>query len=122
MGAGWLISGLSTITRGPKNIASDGVVDGVWIAESDALYLDGQRLVAISETGIGAVQILFDGITPRSLVEALIHSSQMIKVSLTTRMCKVTNKIKPTYAALRRRPDDSGGISDVRRKRATPPK
>jgi RHS repeat-associated protein len=54
LGAGWAIGGLSVITRGPKNVRFDGIPDGVKLAESDALYLDGQRLVAIAISGSGA--------------------------------------------------------------------
>jgi RHS repeat-associated protein len=50
LGAGWSVAGLSAITRGPKNARSDGVPDGVRMAETDALYLDGQRLLPIGVT------------------------------------------------------------------------
>jgi RHS repeat-associated protein len=53
LGAGWSIAGISIITRGPKNARSDGVPDGVKMTDSDALYLDGQRLVAIRSAGSG---------------------------------------------------------------------
>ncbi len=53
LGPGWSIAGLSVISRGPKNLFFDGVVDGVRLAESDALFLDGQRLVPVSVTGSG---------------------------------------------------------------------
>jgi RHS repeat-associated protein len=48
LGAGWSISGLSKITRGPKNLRTDGLIQGVHFDASDALYLDGQRLIATS--------------------------------------------------------------------------
>jgi hypothetical protein len=54
LGAGWSIAGLSTITRGPKSLFFDGMVAGVRVDDSDALYLDGQRLVEISRTGAGS--------------------------------------------------------------------
>lgn len=54
LGSGWAIGGLSAITRGPKNARFDGVPEGVTLQDSDALYLDGQRLVAINTTGAGA--------------------------------------------------------------------
>jgi len=54
LGAGWSISGISAITRGPKNARTDGVPDGVRLAETDALYLDGQRIIPISVSGSGA--------------------------------------------------------------------
>jgi YD repeat-containing protein len=53
IGAGWVISGLSVITRGPKTYYSDHQVSGINFDENDALYLDGQRLVAISKSGEG---------------------------------------------------------------------
>src|SRR6478609_3481924 len=54
LGAGWSITGLSIITRGPKNARSDRVPDGVRMEETDAIYLDGQRLIAIGTSGSGA--------------------------------------------------------------------
>ncbi|WP_296714051.1 SpvB/TcaC N-terminal domain-containing protein [Rhodoblastus sp.] len=53
MGPGWSLSGLSVITRGPKDQFTDGTIAGVHLDESDALYLDGQRLVPISQSGAG---------------------------------------------------------------------
>jgi hypothetical protein len=54
LGAGWSLVGLSTTTRGPKNRARAGVTDGVRLEETDALYLDGQRMVPIRVDGAGA--------------------------------------------------------------------
>jgi Salmonella virulence plasmid 65kDa B protein len=48
LGAGWSISGLSKITRGPKNLRTDGLIQGVYFDANDALYLDGQRLITTS--------------------------------------------------------------------------
>jgi RHS repeat-associated protein len=48
LGAGWSISGLSKITRGPKTLRTDGLIQGVHFDASDALYLDGQRLIPTS--------------------------------------------------------------------------
>src|SRR4051812_19572207 len=48
LGAGWSIAGFSVISRGPKNMKLDGVVRGVVLDDSDALYLDGQRLIPLS--------------------------------------------------------------------------
>lgn len=56
MGAGWSLAGLSAITRGPKSLYFDGEVDGVRLQESDALFLDGQRLVPINISGTGAAR------------------------------------------------------------------
>ncbi len=51
MGVGWNLQGLSAITRGPKNLADDGVVAGINLTADDALFLDGQRLVPIHQAG-----------------------------------------------------------------------
>ncbi|MER2216844.1 toxin TcdB middle/N-terminal domain-containing protein [Methylobacterium brachiatum] len=56
LGAGWSIIGFSAITRGPKSHFFDGTADGVRLQESDALYLDGQRLITVSTTGTGAAR------------------------------------------------------------------
>ncbi len=45
LGVGWSISGLSAISRCPKNIAVDGRNDGVHFNSRDAYCLDGQRLM-----------------------------------------------------------------------------
>ena len=47
LGAGWSISGLSKITRGLKNLRTDGIVQGPSFGSNDALYLDGQRLIPV---------------------------------------------------------------------------
>src|SRR5262249_52324910 len=44
LGLGFSISGLSAITRCPRNMAQDGVIQAVRDDESDALCLDGRRL------------------------------------------------------------------------------
>lgn len=54
LGAGWTLTGVSTITRGPRNRATDGRIAGVELTEDDALFLDGQRLLPISASGSGA--------------------------------------------------------------------
>ena len=48
--AGWgcNISGISAITRGPKNIYHDGTAKGITHSDDDAFYLDGQRLILVS--------------------------------------------------------------------------
>jgi len=48
VGMGWHISGLSSITRGSKNIYYDNEAEGVKIDKNDALYLDGMRLIKLS--------------------------------------------------------------------------
>ncbi|MBA4232443.1 MAG: hypothetical protein C0465_17740 [Ralstonia sp.] len=58
LGPGWSVSGYSIITRGPKNRRTDGAIDGVRLLETDALYLDGQRLLPISTSGSGATRVV----------------------------------------------------------------
>lgn len=53
LGAGWSISGLSFITRGHKNFFTDHETSGINFDDSDALFMDGQRLIAITQVGIG---------------------------------------------------------------------
>jgi len=48
LGVGWNLSGLSTITRCPQNLAQDGQIRDVKFDTDDRFCLDGQRLVAIS--------------------------------------------------------------------------
>ncbi|WP_429924102.1 eCIS core domain-containing protein [Agrobacterium vitis] len=52
LGAGWSLSGLSVITRGPKDKFTDGVATGIKFDDQDALYLDGQRLVELHSPAI----------------------------------------------------------------------
>ncbi|RXG84820.1 FG-GAP-like repeat-containing protein [Bradyrhizobium zhanjiangense] len=51
MGLGWAIAGLSKINRGPKNWRTDGEVRGIEFKATDALFLDGQRLIPTGKTG-----------------------------------------------------------------------
>ncbi|HCO67339.1 MAG TPA: hypothetical protein DIT04_06245, partial [Dysgonomonas sp.] len=48
VGWGFNISGLSTISRGPKNFFYDGSEKGLTFATGDAYYLDGKRLILSS--------------------------------------------------------------------------
>jgi len=52
-GFGWSLSGVSTITRGPQTIPIDGKAKGVSFTSDDRYYLDGQRLIAISNADGG---------------------------------------------------------------------
>ncbi|MBX5206830.1 RHS repeat domain-containing protein [Rhizobium sp. NZLR11] len=54
VGAGWFLTGLSSITRGPKQQSIDGESGGVEFDEDDALYLDGQRIIVVAVAGAGA--------------------------------------------------------------------
>ncbi len=48
LGFGWNISGISSITRRPKNYYNDGKVGPVKLASTDILALNGNRLVAVN--------------------------------------------------------------------------
>ncbi|MBV7317017.1 SpvB/TcaC N-terminal domain-containing protein, partial [Shewanella sp. NIFS-20-20] len=48
MGMGWGLSGLSAISRCPKTIEQDGLLNGVELTNSDRYCLDGSRLMLVS--------------------------------------------------------------------------
>ncbi|GHT55110.1 hypothetical protein FACS189446_5990 [Bacteroidia bacterium] len=50
IGIGWNLSGLSAISRTPKNIYYDNTVQGLKLDKTDAFVLDGMRLIQLSET------------------------------------------------------------------------
>ena len=50
LGVGWNIAGLSSINRNVRSMYYDGISKGVVINKDDAFYLDGMRLIKISET------------------------------------------------------------------------
>lgn len=56
LGAGWSITGLSVITRGHKNFFTDQETSGINFDDSDALFMDGQRLIAVAKSGTGKKQ------------------------------------------------------------------
>lgn len=64
-GYGWSISGLSLIQRGPRNLANDGVVQGITLTDDDALYLDGEQLVEVasSETSVREFRSRIDNLS-----------------------------------------------------------
>ena len=49
-GWGWNVIGLSSITQGGKSKEIDGITIGVQFNNTDPYYLDGQRLIKITET------------------------------------------------------------------------
>ena len=51
IGVGWNIGGLSSITRGNMSRYYDGKAEGIKMTKDDALYLDGMRLIFLSEDG-----------------------------------------------------------------------
>ena len=50
LGTGWQIAGLSSISRGNRSIYYDGKPNGIARTKDDAIYLDGVRLIKLSET------------------------------------------------------------------------
>ncbi|WP_171054517.1 RHS repeat-associated core domain-containing protein [Roseovarius arcticus] len=59
LGAGWSISGISAITRGPKDQFVDGAAGAINLDDDDALYLDGQRILPIGPAvGTGSSRTL----------------------------------------------------------------
>ena len=48
LGPGFSLSGISVITRGPRDIWHDGKAHGISHGNDDAFFLDGQRLIATS--------------------------------------------------------------------------
>ena len=72
-GYGWQISGLSSITRGPKTVFHDAVARGVELDTADRFYLDGQRLVNTTTYSYGNANAkyqtdndIFTRVTPQS--------------------------------------------------------
>ena len=65
IGIGWELAGFSNITRGNKNIYFDNINDNIKFDNSDALNLDGKRLVYLS----GGSGSLTDGATYSTEVE-----------------------------------------------------
>jgi hypothetical protein len=50
VGMGWGIDGLSQISRCPTTLEQDGVINGVNYTNTDRFCLDGQRLIATTDT------------------------------------------------------------------------
>ncbi|NOU23905.1 MAG: hypothetical protein HOO90_00005, partial [Methylotenera sp.] len=50
LGMGWGIDGLSQITRCPTTLIQDGVINGVNFTNTDRFCIDGQRLIATTDT------------------------------------------------------------------------
>ena len=50
LGMGWMLSGLSSITRCAATVAQDNFKGGINYDANDRFCLDGQRLIAISGT------------------------------------------------------------------------
>lgn len=52
IGVGWTLQGLSAVTRGPKNIADDGVAAGIALLPGDAIFIDGERAIPVSRNNM----------------------------------------------------------------------
>ena len=77
MGVGWNVAGLSSITRGNKSIYYDNTVEGVRMNKDAAFYLDGMRLIKLSET---SNQIKYETEQGKILVTAHIYTlGQILK-------------------------------------------
>ena len=77
MGVGWNVAGLSSITRGNKSIYYDGKAEGVKMDTDDAFYLDGMRLIKLSET---SNQIKYETEQGKILVTAHLYTlGQILK-------------------------------------------
>lgn len=50
LGRGWSLSGLTSISRCPKNYTQDGYIAGVSLTIADSYCLNGQRLIHVSGT------------------------------------------------------------------------
>lgn len=57
-GWGFNVSGISAITRGPRDIYHDGAAEGISHGLSDAFFLDGQRLI-VQEEEAGSDSVVF---------------------------------------------------------------
>ncbi len=49
IGVGWSLSGVSSISRGTKNILNDGYVSGIGMNTADVFMLEGSRLIKTGE-------------------------------------------------------------------------
>jgi RHS repeat-associated protein len=51
LGTGWAVGGLSMITASNANMYYDGKTDGIKLTKDDVFYLDGVRLIKLSDNG-----------------------------------------------------------------------
>lgn len=68
-GWGWNIIGISMITRGGKSKNIDGITQGVQFDGNDPFYLDGQRLIKLSDTNFATEKFSKIKITKQSTGE-----------------------------------------------------
>jgi len=69
-GWGFNISGLSTITRSPKNSYYDGSEKGLTFADGDAYFLDGKRLILSSGNDLQEGAVYYPEDDPQTTVTA----------------------------------------------------
>ena len=74
-GYGASLSGISAITRGPKDIYRDGAAKGVSYLADDALYLDGVRLILSSGTAGQNNAVYYPESDPFTTVTAKVTGS-----------------------------------------------
>ena len=72
MGTGWNLSGISSITRAPKCWYYDGQASSINLNKDDAFYLDGIRLIKLSET---ATQIKYETEQGNIKVNAVVNGN-----------------------------------------------
>lgn len=68
-GWGWNIIGISMITRGGKSKNIDGITQGVQFDGNDPYYIDGQRLIKLSDTNFATEKFSKIKITKQSTGE-----------------------------------------------------
>lgn len=95
VGWGFNLSGLSAITRGPKNSFYDGSEKGLTFAAGDAYFLDGKRLILSSGNDLqeGAVYYLEDD--PQTKVTA--HGTYNTSMATTWFEIQHSNGMKYYY-------------------------
>lgn len=74
LGKGWNLGGLSAITRGNYSIYYDGKTEGAKNRFNDAFYIDGVRLIKLSQT---ATKIVYQSERGNIRVTAKIRSSRI---------------------------------------------
>lgn len=89
LGTGWNISGISAITRGGKNIYFDSNTEGIKFDNSDALYLDGQRLIKLSGSHFDTNAEYATEVEDYSRVKILANNDNEIYFQITTQDGKV---------------------------------
>lgn len=92
LGTGWNINGVSAITRGGKDLYFDSNTKGIKFDNTDALYLDGQRLIQLNSESVGnlcAGAIYGTEVEDYARVEILINSDNKIYFQITTQDGKI---------------------------------